>query len=169
MHRRLSFVATRITALQKRQIAPHRGNGFFSKRNFNQLLKLARHWEVEADRCAKARAYYGACILAADSIGALLLATCDLLPDEVREAASKLEKMYVERRAECEAARLRFEAGVSGQVRQGGGVAYRQLGAAGYLLRLPSRALEAPAHPNVIESPFATARLREWATRGAGH
>jgi transposase-like protein len=40
----------------------------------------------------------------------MLLATCDLLPDEVREAASKLEAMYAESRAECEAARWRFEA-----------------------------------------------------------
>jgi hypothetical protein len=76
--------------MQKKQTGRRRGNAFFSKRDFNLLLKLARHWEIEADRCAKSRAYYGACILAAASIEAMLLATCDLLPDEVREAAPKL-------------------------------------------------------------------------------
>jgi hypothetical protein len=70
--------------------AQRRGKGFFSKRDFNLLLKLACQWEVEANRCAEARAYYGACILAAASIEATLLATCDLLPAEARKAAATL-------------------------------------------------------------------------------
>src|SRR5579864_3137676 len=41
---------------------------------------------------------------------------------------------------------LAFRSGVSGQVPQGGRVAYSQLGAPGYFLRLPRRALEAPAY-----------------------
>jgi hypothetical protein len=77
-------MARKPTARPKRR-------GFFSKRDFGLLLKLANHWEVEALRCAETRAFYAACILAGASIEAMLLATCDLLPDEVIEAASKLK------------------------------------------------------------------------------
>src|SRR4051812_27163567 len=75
--------------MQQKRSPRRKEKGFFNRRDFNLLLKLSRQWETGADRCAKVRAYYGACILAAASIEAMLLATCDLLPDEVRAAAAK--------------------------------------------------------------------------------
>jgi hypothetical protein len=43
-----------------------------------------------------------------------------------------------------------------------------QRGTFGHVLRFVGRALEALAHTNVIESAFATVRLRERVTKGAG-
>jgi hypothetical protein len=76
--------------MAKPQAQDSKQKGYFTKAEFDLLLKLAVHGELEAARCAKVRAYYGACILAAASIEAML-ATCDLLPDEVRGASAKLK------------------------------------------------------------------------------
>ena len=61
-----------------------------------------------------------------------------------------------------------FRGGVSAQVRQGGRIADCQLGAAGYLLRLSRRALEAPAHHQchrVAVRHRAAARARDQGRR----
>src|SRR6266852_1404967 len=63
---------------------------------------------------------------------------------------------------------IAFRSGVSGQVPQSGRVAYCQLGAPGYLLRLPRRALEAPAHhqgDRVAVRHRALARARDQGRR----
>ena len=66
-------------------------SAFFSEDHYHLLVDLAREWEVEAQKCAEAGAFYGGGILAAASIEAMLLAMCELLPHEVRDAAWKLE------------------------------------------------------------------------------
>src|SRR5260370_5693519 len=63
---------------------------------------------------------------------------------------------------------IAFRSGISGQVPQGGRVAYCQLGAPGYFLRLPRRALEAPAHhqcDRVAVRHRAPARARDQGRR----
>jgi len=72
--------------------------GFLPPSEFDRLLELARLWETEAETCAEVKAYYGACILAAAAIEAMLLATCDLLPEETRKAKASLGLKFPVRR-----------------------------------------------------------------------
>jgi putative transposase len=99
-----------------------------------------------------------------------LVNVLDKLPPRLQPRAKRAlyEMMYAESRADCETARAAFRGRVSAQVRQGGRVAGCPLGAAGYFLRLPAEHWKHLRTTNVIESPFATVRLRERATRGAG-
>src|SRR5712692_6213560 len=94
----------------------------------------------------------------------------DKLPQRLQPRAKRAlqEMMYAACRTACEAARSRFRSGVSGQVPQGGRVAYCQLGAPGYFLRLPRRALEAPAYhrcDRVAVRHRALARARDQGRR----
>src|SRR6202165_1320835 len=61
-----------------------------------------------------------------------------------------------------------FRGGVSAQIPKGGPVSYRQVGTSGYFFDFPAEHWKHLRTTNVIESPFATVRLRERATRGAG-
>jgi hypothetical protein len=78
------------------------------------------------------------------------------------------EMMYAERRAECEAARSRFEAEYQAKYPK----AVESLTANWERLvtffDFPAEHWKHLRTTNVIESPFATVRLRERATRGAG-
>jgi transposase-like protein len=93
----------------------------------------------------------------------------DKLPQRLQPRAKRAlhEMMYAESRADCEAARSRFQAEYSGQVPQGGRVAGRPLGAPGYF-DFPAEPWKHLRTTSVIESAFATVRLRERVTKGAG-
>jgi transposase-like protein len=76
--------------------------------------------------------------------------------------------MYAERRSDCEAARVRFEAEYQAKYPK----AVESLTATWERLvtffDFPAEHWKHLRTTNVIESPFATVRLRERATRGAG-
>jgi putative transposase len=92
----------------------------------------------------------------------------DKLPPRLQPRANRgLHAMRYAESAPIAQPHARVAWRVSAQVPQGGRVAYCQWGAAGYVLRLSRRALEASRTTNVIVSRFATVRLRERATRGA--
>src|SRR3984893_11636383 len=69
-----------------------------------------------------------------------LVNVLDKLPRRLQPRAKRAlqEMMYAECRTDCEGCTIAFRSGVSGQVPQGGRVAYCQLGAPGYFLRLPA-------------------------------
>jgi putative transposase len=99
-----------------------------------------------------------------------LVNVLDKLPKRLQPRAKRAlhEMMYAERRSDCEAARARFE----GEYEAKYSKAVESLTA--HWERLVSF-FDFPAEhwkhlrtTNVIESPFATVRLRERATRGAG-
>lgn len=52
-------------------------------RRFVELVNLIGRFDREAQRCAKARAYYAACVLQGAVLEGLLLAVCDGYLDEV--------------------------------------------------------------------------------------
>lgn len=94
----------------------------------------------------------------------------DKLPKRLQPRAKRAlhEMMYAERRSDCEAARARFEAEYQAKYPK----ALESLTAN---WERPVNFFDFPAEhwkhlrtTNVVESPFATARLRERATRGAG-
>jgi putative transposase len=94
----------------------------------------------------------------------------DKLPQRLQPRAKRAlhEMMYAERRAECEAARSRFEAEYQAKYPK----AVESLTANWERLvtffDFPAEHWKHLRTTNVIESPFATVRLRERATRGAG-
>ena len=94
----------------------------------------------------------------------------DKLPPRLQPRAKRAlhEMMYAERRADCEAARARFEA----EYRPKYSKAVESLTANWDRLvtffEFPAEHWKHLRTTNVIESPFATVRLRERATKGAG-
>ena len=94
----------------------------------------------------------------------------DKLPQRLQPRAKRAlhEMMYAESRAECEAARSRFEAEYQAKYPK----AVESLTANWERLvtffDFPAEHWKHLRTTNVIESPFATVRLRERATRGAG-
>jgi transposase-like protein len=94
----------------------------------------------------------------------------DKLPPRLQPRAKRAlhEMMYAESRAECEAARLRFAAEYQAKYPK----AVESLVAPWERLvtffDFPAEHWKHLRTTNVIESPFATVRLRERATRGAG-
>jgi transposase-like protein len=94
----------------------------------------------------------------------------DKLPKRLQPRAKRAlhEMMYAERRSHCEAARVRFEAEYQVKYPK----AVESLTANWERLvtffDLPAEHWKHLRTTNVIESPFATVRLRERATRGAG-
>jgi transposase-like protein len=94
----------------------------------------------------------------------------DKLPQRLQPRAKRAlhEMMYAERRSDCEAARVRFEAEYQAKYAK----AVESLTANWERLvtffDFPAEHWKHLRTTNVIESPFATVRLRERATRGAG-
>ena len=94
----------------------------------------------------------------------------DKLPKRLQPRAKRAlhEMMYAERRSDCEAARARFEAEYQAKYPK----AVESLTANWERLvsffDFPAEHWKHLRTTNVIESPFATVRLRERATRGAG-
>jgi len=94
----------------------------------------------------------------------------DKLPQRLQPRAKRAlhEMMYAQSRAECEAARLRFAAEYQAKYPK----AVESLAARWERLvtffNFPAEHWKHLRTTNVIESPFATVRLRERATRGAG-
>jgi len=99
-----------------------------------------------------------------------LLNVLDKLPQRLQPRAKRAlhEMMYAERRAYCEAARARFAAEYQAKYPK----AVESLSAHWERLvtffDFPAEHWKHLRTTNVIESPFATVRLRERATRGAG-
>ena len=94
----------------------------------------------------------------------------DKLPQRLQPRAKSVlhEMMYAERRADCEAAKLRFDTEYQAKYPK----AVESLTAHWERLvtffDFPAEHWKHLRTTNVIESPFATVRLRERATRGAG-
>ena len=92
------------------------------------------------------------------------------LPQRLQPRAKRAlhEMMYAERRADCEAAKARFEAEYQAKYPK----AVESLTAHWERLvsffNFPAEHWKHLRTTNIIESPFATVRLRERATRGAG-
>jgi hypothetical protein len=59
-------------------------------RRFNKLLPMIRRYERESQRCADARAYYGACVLLAAALEGSLLGMCAINSDEVQNLLPSL-------------------------------------------------------------------------------
>jgi transposase-like protein len=99
-----------------------------------------------------------------------LVNVLDKLPQRLQPRAKRAlhEMMYAERRADCEAARARFETEYQPKYSK----AVESLTANWERLitffDFPAEHWKHLRTTNVIESPFATVRLRERATRGAG-
>jgi putative transposase len=99
-----------------------------------------------------------------------LVNVLDKLPPRLQPRAKRAlhEMMYAERRSDCEAARARFEAEYQAKYPK----AVESLTANWERLvsffDFPAEHWKHLRTTNVIESPFATVRLRERATRGAG-
>jgi putative transposase len=99
-----------------------------------------------------------------------LVNVLDKLPQRLQPRAKRAlhEMMYAERRADCEAARARFETEYQAKYPK----AVESLSAHWERLvtffDFPAEHWKHLRTTNVIESPFATVRLRERATRGAG-
>jgi len=99
-----------------------------------------------------------------------LVNVLDKLPQRLQPRAKRAlhEMMYAERRADCEAAKARFEAEHQAKYPK----AVESLNAHWERLvtffDFPAEHWKHLRTTNVIESPFATVRLRERATRGAG-
>jgi putative transposase len=99
-----------------------------------------------------------------------LVNVLDKLPQRLQSRAKRAlhEMMYAECRADCEAARVRFEAEYQPKYSK----AVESLTANWERLvtffDFPAEHWKHLRTTNVIESPFATVRLRERATRGAG-
>ena len=76
--------------------------------------------------------------------------------------------MYAESRAECEAARLRFAAEYQAKYPKAVESLVANWERLVTFFNFPAEHWKHLRTTNVIESPFATVRLRERATRGAG-
>jgi putative transposase len=94
----------------------------------------------------------------------------DKLPQRLQPRAKRVlhEMMYAERRAECEAAKLRFEAEYQARYPKAVESLVANWERLVAFFAFPAEHWKHLRTTNVIESPFATVRLRERATRGAG-
>lgn len=61
-----------------------------SEAKFNSLQLLIKRYEQESRRCAKARAYYGACALIGAALEGALISMCNLYPEETEKAIREL-------------------------------------------------------------------------------
>jgi putative transposase len=94
----------------------------------------------------------------------------DKLPRRLQPRAKRVlhEMMYAESRADCEAARLRFEAEYQAKYPKAAESLVANWERLLTFFDFPAEHWKHLRTTNVIESPFATVRLRERATRGAG-
>jgi putative transposase len=94
----------------------------------------------------------------------------DKLPPRLQPRAKRAlhEMMYAERRADCEAARTRFEAEYQPKYSKAVESLTANWDRLVTFFDFPAEHWKHLRTTNVIESPFATVRLRERATRGAG-
>jgi putative transposase len=94
----------------------------------------------------------------------------DKLPPRLQPRAKRAlhEMMYAERRADCEAARTRFEAEYLPKYSKAVESLTANWDRLVTFFDFPAEHWKHLRTTNVIESPFATVRLRERATRGAG-
>jgi len=99
-----------------------------------------------------------------------LVNVLDKLPPRLQPRAKRAlhEMMYAESRAECEAARLRFAAEYQPKYAKAVGSLTANWERLVTFFDFPAEHWKHLRTTNVIESPFATVRLRERATRGAG-
>ena len=99
-----------------------------------------------------------------------LVNVLDKLPPRLQPRAQRAlhEMMYAESRAECEAARLRFAAEYQPKYSKAVGSLTANWERLVTFFDFPAEHWKHLRTTNVIESPFATVRLRERATRGAG-
>lgn len=94
----------------------------------------------------------------------------DQLPQRLQSRAKRAlhEMMYAERRADCEAARMRFETEYRAKYPKAVESLTAHWDRLVTFFDFPAEHWKHLRTTNVIESPFATVRLRERATRGAG-
>lgn len=94
----------------------------------------------------------------------------DKLPQRLQPRAKRAlhEMMYAERRSDCEAARVRFEAEYQAKYPKAVESLIAHWERLVSFFDFPAEHWKHLRTTNVIESPFATVRLRERATRGAG-
>jgi putative transposase len=94
----------------------------------------------------------------------------DKLPKRLQPRAKRAlhEMMYAERQADCEAARVRFEAEYEAKYPKAVESLTANWARLVSFFDFPAEHWKHLRTTNVIESPFATVRLRERATRGAG-
>lgn len=94
----------------------------------------------------------------------------DKLPQRLQPRAKRAlhEMMYAESRADCEAARSRFQAEYQAKYPKAVESLVAHWERLVTLFDFPAEHWKHLRTTNVIESPFATVRLRERATRGAG-
>ena len=94
----------------------------------------------------------------------------DKLPQRLQPRAKRTlhEMMYAECRADCEAARVRFEAEYQPKYPKAVASLTAKWERLVTFFDFPAEHWKHLRTTNVIESPFATVRLRERATRGAG-
>jgi putative transposase len=99
-----------------------------------------------------------------------LVNVLDKLPQRLQPRAKRAlhEMMYAERRADCEAARSRFEAEYQAKYPKAVESLVANWERLVGFFDFPAEHWKHLRTTNVIESPFATVRLRERATRGAG-
>jgi len=64
-----------------RTLGPHR---------FDRLVRLIRAFDREAEKCAKIRSYYAACVLEAAVLEGLLVAVCDAYMEKVESYLAQL-------------------------------------------------------------------------------
>jgi putative transposase len=94
----------------------------------------------------------------------------DKLPKRLHARAKRAlhAMMYAARRSDCEAARVRFEAEYQAKYPQGGESITANWERLVSFFDFPAEHCKHLRTTNVIESPFATVRLREGVTKGAG-
>ena len=94
----------------------------------------------------------------------------DKLPQRLQPRAKRArhEVMYAERRADCEAARARFEGEYQAKYPKAVEALTAHWERRVTFFDFPAEHWKHLRTTNVVESPFATVRLRERATRGAG-
>ncbi len=94
----------------------------------------------------------------------------DKLPQRLQPRAKRAlhEMMYAERRADCEAARSRFQAEYQAKYPRAAESLVANWERLVTFFDFPAEHWKHLRTTNVIESPFATVRLRERATKGAG-
>jgi putative transposase len=99
-----------------------------------------------------------------------LVNVLDKLPQRLQPRAKRAlhEMMYAERRSDCEAAKVRFEAEYQAKYPRAVDSLTAHWERLVSFFDFPAEHWKHLRTTNVIESPFATVRLRERATRGAG-
>jgi hypothetical protein len=63
-----------------------------SNEKFDLLRKIIVRYHGEAEKCARVRAYYAACVMIGAAFEAMLLQMCDVFDAEVARAVSKLPR-----------------------------------------------------------------------------